>query len=195
MPRDGEKVRRRLQEAALELYQNGGYEKTTAAEIAAKAGVTGRTFFRHFVDKREVLFGGEDAFAAALTSAILSAPQGAAPLETLFHAFRAVEPIFVENRPFSTRRQAVIASNPALQERAQMKREGLAAIMVSALIQRGAPDRLAKLAAQIGMATLNSAVMSWYEDRSADLDSYLTQAIEDVRRLSSQEAEPVRIDR
>ncbi len=61
-------MRRRLQEAALEFYQDGGYDRTTAAEIAAKAGVTGRTFFRHFADKREVLFGGEDQFAAALAA-------------------------------------------------------------------------------------------------------------------------------
>jgi AcrR family transcriptional regulator len=185
MPRDGEKVRRRLQEAALELYQDGGYDRTTAAEIAAKAGVTGRTFFRHFADKREVLFGGEDEFAAALTSAILEAPQGMAPLETLFHAFRTVEPILVENRSFSTRRQMVIASNPALQERAQAKRQALAAVVESALVQRQTPQRLARLAAQLGMAAMSSAVTSWFESGSGDLDGHLAQAFEDVRGLAS----------
>lgn len=190
MPRDGEKVRRRLQEAALELYQDGGYERTTAAEIATKAGVTGRTFFRHFADKREVLFGGEDEFAAALTGAILDAPQGLAPLETLFHAFRTVEPVFVENRSFSTRRQRVIASNPALQERAQAKRQALAAIVESALVQRETPQRLARLAAQLGMAAMNSAVTSWFESGSTDLDGHLTQAFEDVRGLASFSAKP-----
>ena len=185
MPRDSEKVRQRLQEAALELYQDGGYDKTTAAHIAAKAGVTGRTFFRHFADKREVLFGGEDTFAAALTGAILAAPKEASPLEALFHAFRVVEPIFIENRPFSARRQGVIASNPALQERAQMKREGLVAVVVSALIQRSVPDHLAKLAGQIGMATLNSAVAAWFENGSVELNHHLDQAIDDMRTLSS----------
>jgi len=184
MPRDREKVRRRLQEAALELYQEGGYDRTTAAEIAAKAGVTGRTFFRHFADKREVLFGGEEEFAAALTSAILNAPKGMAPLEALFHAFRTVEPIFVENRPFSTRRQTVIDSNPALQERAQAKRQALAAIVVSALAQRDVPLRLAKLAAQLGMAAMNCAVSSWFDSGTADLDCHLSQAFEDLRGLS-----------
>ena len=190
MPRDSEKVRRRLQEAALELYQDGGYDRTTAAQIAAKAGVTGRTFFRHFTDKREVLFGGEDQFAAALTAAIMDAPQGLAPLETLFHAFRTVEPIFVENRSFSTRRQMVIASNPALEERAQTKRQALTATVVSALVQREVPQRLARLAAQLGMAALNTAVSSWFESGSADLDGHVAQAFEDVRALSSFSAKP-----
>jgi AcrR family transcriptional regulator len=190
MPRDGEKVRRRLQEAALELYQDGGYDRTTAAEIAAKAGVTGRTFFRHFADKREVLFGGEDQFAAALTGAIIDAPPGLGPLETLFHAFRTVEPIFVENRSFSTRRQMVIASNPALQERAQTKRQALAATVVSALVQREVPQRLARLAAQLGMAALNTAVSCWFESGSADLGSHVAQAFEDVRALASFSVNP-----
>ena len=74
MPRDGEKVRRLLQRAALELYGERGYEETTAAEIAAKAGVTERTFFRHFADKREVLFDGETALADVLSRAVLEAP-------------------------------------------------------------------------------------------------------------------------
>lgn len=185
MPRDGEQVRRRLQEAALELYQDGGYDRTTAAEIAAKAGVTGRTFFRHFADKREVLFGGEDEFATALTNAIMDAPQGLPPLETLFHAFRTVEPVFVRNRPFTSRRQRVIASNPALQERAQAKTQALTAVVVSALVRRSAPERLARLAAQIGMAAMSSAVSSWFESGSADLAPYLTQAFDDVRGLAS----------
>ena len=185
MPRDSEKVRRRLQEAALELYLDGGYDRITAAEIAARAGVTGRTFFRHFADKREVLFGGEDLFISALTGAIVDAPQGLSPLDALFHAFRTLEPMFVENRAFTVRRQKVIASNPALAERAQTKREAVTAAVVSALIGRDVPPRLAGLAAQIGMAALNSAVAAWFRGGADDLDAHVTQAFEDLRGLTS----------
>ena len=185
MPRDGEKVRRRLQDAALALYQERGYDRTTAAEIAEKAGVTGRTFFRHFADKREVLFGGEAEFAEALTSAVLTAPAHFGPWETLLHAFRSLEPVFVENRSFSAPRQLVIAANPALQERAQSKSRANTAAVASALNQRGVPDRLASLAAQVGTAALNCAVMSWLESGSDDLDRYVVQAFEEVRGLSS----------
>ena len=169
----------------MALYQERGYDRTTAAEIAERAGVTGRTFFRHFADKREVLFGGEAEFADALTSAVLTAPARLGPWETLLHAFRSLEPVFVENRSFSAPRQRVIAANPALQERAQSKSRANTAAVASALNQRGVPERLAGLAAQLGTAALNYAVMSWLESDSDDLDRYVVQAFEEVRALSS----------
>src|ERR1700678_3769061 len=115
MPRNGEEVRKRLQLAALELFRERGYEETTAAEIAAKAGVTERTFFRHFPDKREVLFYGEEAFCTALRNAVRDAPPALGIWETLFHAFRAVEHLFLENRTSAEPRRQVIPTTPALQ--------------------------------------------------------------------------------
>jgi len=79
MPRNGEEVRKRLQWAALELFRERGYEETTAAEIGAKAGVTERTFFRHFSDKREVLFDGGAAFIEAVTVAVREGPKTLGP--------------------------------------------------------------------------------------------------------------------
>src|ERR1700742_1947849 len=154
MPRNGEVVRKRLQWAALELYRERGYEETTAAEIAARAGVTERTFFRHFPDKREVLFDGEAAFSEALTSAVRHAPPELGAWDTLFLAFNSVKQMFVENRPFTEPRQRVIASNPALQERAVAKTRALTAALALALGERGVPALQANLAAQMGMATL-----------------------------------------
>jgi len=183
-------VRRRLQQAALELYSERGYDQTTTAEIAAKAGVTERTFFRHFPDKREVLFDGEAALTSALISSVADAPQTLGPWETLFRAFRSVEQLFVENRPFSEPRQRVIASTPALQERALAKVGSLTAALASALRRRGVADRLATLAARTGMATLSHAVTSWLDDDSRDLDDHLVQALHEVRVLSSSNSEP-----
>ncbi len=191
MPRSRENVRHRLQQAALELYGAWGYDQTTAAEIAAKAGVTERTFFRHFPDKREVLFDGEAVLSAALVDAVADAPQGLGPWDTLFCAFRSVERLFVENRPFSEPRQRVIASSPALQERELAKVGSLTAALASALRQRGVADGLATLAAQTGMATLGHAVTSWLDDGSRHLDDHLVQAFHDVRALSSSGSEPV----
>lgn len=114
MPRDAVKVRKNLQSAALELFEKRGYEETTAAEIAEKAGVTERTFFRHFPDKREVLFDGDAAFSETLACAIRNAAASLTPWEVLFVAFNEVKHIFVENRPFTEPRQRVIASSPAL---------------------------------------------------------------------------------
>jgi AcrR family transcriptional regulator len=192
MPRNREEVRRRLQQAALELYRERGYDLTTTAEIAAKAGVTERTFFRHFPDKREVLFEGEVAFIEVLVRAVREAPHELGPWDTLFRAFQSAERLFVENRPFSEPRRRVIDSSPALQERALAKTRSLIAALASALRERGVPDHLATLAAQMGMAALNHAVASWFDEGSRDLDDHLVQAFNEVRDLSSSSSETVR---
>jgi AcrR family transcriptional regulator len=185
MPRDAEKVRRRLQEAALKLYETRGYEETTAADIAAEAGVTQRTFFRHFPDKREVLFGGEDEFINALTNAVRSVPQGVGPLEALFRAFPSVAPLFIKNRPFTAPRQRIIAGQPALQERAQTKTRAVTSALAAAFRQRGVPERTASLAAQVGMAALGHAVAAWFETESTDLGAHVEQAFNELRDLST----------
>ena len=185
MPRNGADVRRRLQLAALELYRERGYEETTAAEIAAKAGVTERTFFRHFPDKREVLFDGDSAFIEALTSAVRHAPPALGTWDTLFLAFNSVKHLFIENRPFTEPRQRVIAGSPALQERATAKTRSLIAALASALCERSVPAAQANLAAQMGMATLGHAVAAWFADGSIDLGEHIVRAFHEVRDLSS----------
>lgn len=185
MPRNGEEARRRLQQAALELFGERGYEQTTASEIAARAGVTERTFFRHFPDKREVLFDGQITLKAALTDAVAEAPETLAPLETLYGAFRSVEQILEDNRPFSIPRQQVIASTPALQERELAKEAVLAEGLAVALHRRGVDERLATLAAQIGMAAFHYAVVSWFADPARPLGVHLDTAFDALGRLSS----------
>jgi len=185
MPRDAEKVRRRLQDAALQLFEEHGYDPVTAADIAEAAGVTPRTFFRHFSDKREVLFGGEEHFIAALKHAVTDAPRALGPLETVRYALRSVEPIFVENRAFSQPRQRIIAAHPTLQERAQTKIREMAAALTTALCERGIPNHLAALAAQISMAAMNQAVSAWFASESGDLGAHIDRAFRDVRDLSA----------
>lgn len=185
MPRNGEAVRKRLQWAALELFRERGYEETTAAEIAAKAGVTERTFFRHFPDKREVLFDGDTAFSEALATAVRNAPKTLGPWDTLYFAFNTVKHVFVENRPFTEPRQYVIASSPALQERAAAKTRSLIAAVASALSERGLSIPQANLAAQMGMATLSHGVAAWFKDGSIDLGEHIVRAFQEARDLAS----------
>ena len=142
MPRNGEDARRRLQQAALELFLERGYEQTTASEIAARAGVTERTFFRHFPDKREVLFDGQLTLKAALTGAIAEAPETLQPLEILLWVFRSLEQPLEDNRSFVVPRQQVIAGTPALQERELAKTAALTEDMALALRQRGVGERI-----------------------------------------------------
>ena len=186
MPRDGEKVRRRLQEAALELYGQRGYDQATTAEIAAKAGVTERTFFRHFADKREVLFDGEAALSAILIEAVHDAPAELSPWATLLRAFLAAKDLLVANRHFAEPRRRVIVSSRALQERELMKTMSLSATLASELKERGIPDRLASLATQVGMVAFSQAFSSWLDEGPSDLDEHLARAFRDVFDLSSQ---------
>jgi AcrR family transcriptional regulator len=185
MPRSGDDARRRLHQAALELFRERGYDATTAAEIAAKAGVTERTFFRHFPDKREALFGGEDAFRAALTDGVAAAPVDLNPMGVLLWAFRSVEPMLEGNRPFTEPLQKVIAQTPALQERVLTKTAGLVTALSEALRHRGVGEGVATLAAQVGMAAFSYAARAWFEDPTLALDDHLARAFDELHALSS----------
>lgn len=184
MPRNAEPARRRLQQATLELFRERGYDATTTAEIAARAGVTERTFFRHFPDKREALFDGEKSFRDALTEAVAGAPEGLAPMDALFCAFRSVEPMLERNRSFAEPRHEIIARTPALQERVLTKTANLIGALSAALGRRGVDDDLAYFAAQIGMAALGHAAKAWFDDPKPGLDAHLSRAFDTLRHLS-----------
>lgn len=191
MPRDGNAVRRRLQAAALELFRERGFEETTAAEIAARAGVTERTFFRHFPDKREVLFANEEAFNQALKDAVHEAPPKLGALETLFVAFNAVASTFVDNQAFLKPRRTLIDTYPPLRERAAAKSGAVIALLASALRERGLSAPRANLAAQVGAATLSYAVAAWFaDDCSVHLKEHIAEAFQEVRDLSLQVKRP-----
>lgn len=157
-------LRTQLREAALNLFREHGYERTTAAEIAARAGVTERTFFRYFPDKREVLFDGEARVRTALTTFIAEAPAELGSLDTLIYAFREFEPMLSENRPYSKPRQEIISVTPALYERELAKLDALADALADALKKRGIADLRAILAARTGMAAFTHATLAWLDD-------------------------------
>ena len=184
MPRSGEDARRRLQQASLELFRERGYDATTTAEIAARAGVTERTFFRHFPDKREALFDGEEAFSNALSDAVAAAPGELGPMDALLCAFRSVEPMLERNRPFTEPRQDIVARTPALQERVLTKTANLTGALAAALGRRGVEDGLATLAAQVGMAALGYAAQAWFDDPKPGLDTHLRRAFDTLHHLS-----------
>ena len=183
MAKNEDDVRVRLQGAALELFRERGYDRATAAEIAARAGVTERTFFRHFQDKREVLFDGEATLRAALTASIADAPAGLGPLDTLFRAFRSLQSALEDNRPFSKPRQEVISATPALQERELAKMAALADALAAELKARGVADVQAVLAARTGMAAFGHAVVSWLDDPRRGLGERLDLAHRELKAL------------
>ena len=185
VPRDGTQARARLRQAALELYRERGYDETTTAQIAARAGVTERTFFRHFADKREALFDGEAELRTIFLDAVAAAPDGLAPLAVLLQALAAAVPLLIANRPVAAQRAEVIAVTPALQERAYAKTAALTDTLAQALAERGTAPPTARLAAQIAMATFDRANGHWAEDPTIDLHAAIAQAADEVAALST----------
>jgi len=153
-------VRRRLRDAALELYGEHGFDRTTAAEVAARAGFTERTYFRHFADKREVVFDGEAALREAMTDAVASAPD-LPPLGVLRAAFLSVASGAEEDRERQVHQHRVICSAPDLQERAATKAASITRAVAEALERRGVPRGLASLAAACGGEVLQRARQEW----------------------------------
>ena len=134
-------ARERLERAALALFAEHGYDATTVAEIADRAGLTKSTFFRHFADKREVLFGGQDMLAELFSEAIRTAPPAATTADCLAAALEAAAVAFTPDRhDLAPQRRAVIAANSELQERELLKRARFASVMAEALRARGADD-------------------------------------------------------
>jgi AcrR family transcriptional regulator len=155
-------ARERLERAALALFAEHGYDATTVAEIADRAGLTKSTFFRHFADKREVLFGGQDALAGLFQEAIRAAPPSATTADCLAAALEAIAVAFTPDRhDLAPLRRAVIAANSELQERELLKRARLASVLAGALRARGADDVAARLAAEVGVLAFSTAYARW----------------------------------
>jgi AcrR family transcriptional regulator len=175
-------TRERLQDAALELFAARGYEQTTATEIAQAVGLTERTFFRHFVDKREVLFHGQQILTDAFLAGLDDAPPDASPIGLAVSALRSSASFFDdERRPHSRLRQSVIDANPALQEREALKLVGLGQALSGALRTRGVADMTAEVAAQIAVMAFGVAFAHWIaEDEQRTFEAIAMDVVREV---------------
>jgi AcrR family transcriptional regulator len=153
----------RLQRAAFELYTERGYDQTTVTEIAARAGLAERTFFRHFADKREVLFAGSERFSATLVAGVEASPPSATPLEAVIAGVEAVGSTF-PSLELVRARHALLLANPELLEREMLKIASLVNALNVTLRNRGVPESSAGLASETGMAVLRVALIRWIED-------------------------------
>ena len=179
MPRWEPDARERLVNAALHLFSEQGYDDTTVAEIAERAGLTKSTFFRHFPDKRDVLAAGQETLSRLLAEGVAKAPEGATPLAAVAAGLEwttaAMTPF---NRELAPRLQAVIATSSELQERARLKQVGMAAAMADALRARGVPDLVATVAAEVGVLAFKEAFAAWVEtDNQQELSDLARTAL------------------
>ena len=162
-------ARGRLELAALELYSERGYDQTTVAEIAKRAGLTERTFFRYFADKREVLFYGSGMLRDGLVKGIEDAPAGLPPIDAVGASLETVaDSLFEERRDRARQRQAIVVATPELQERELIKMATLSAAVADALRRRGVTDPGASLAAEAGVAVFRVAFQRWVGQAAGD---------------------------
>lgn len=170
MPRWEHGSKERLQQAAIDLFEEQGFDDTTAVQIAKRARVTTRTFFRYFSDKQEVLFGDEDMLHAALVQEIRETPDLSEPLRTVTRILAGFDWEGVASRESLRRREAMIASTPYLRERELNKQHQMADEFTSALHARGVDAEVASLAADVGIQVFRSAYRQWLAvDNEADL--------------------------
>ena len=177
-------ARGRLRQAAFELYGEHGFHRTTVAQIAERAGLTERTFYRHFADKREVVFSGE--VHRVLVSTLADAPAPLTAMEAVTAALGAAGAVLDERREMTRRRQAVIAANPALRQHEQIKYATLAADLADALRGRGVEPSSARLAAEAGVAVFRTAFERWIgEDEERDFDQLIRDTLDELAAVIS----------
>lgn len=157
MGRWGSNTHNLLEQTAMELYLEHGFTQTTVAEIAERAGLTERTFFRHFADKREVLFGGSSLLQEIIIGVIETAPKTASPINAVTAGLEDAGRWFQTNPERSRKRQTIIDSNPELQARELSKLATLASAIADALRKRGVADPMASLTAEVGIVVFRTA--------------------------------------
>jgi AcrR family transcriptional regulator len=182
----------RLQTAALELFAEQGYERTTIAEIAQRAGLTKRTFFNHFADKREVLFGPlSEAQREIVSREIAACPDALSPLDAVVYGLQAAgDTLWEPRRTAVTRRREIIQANPELQERELRKRAAVTDAIAGALRTRGVDPDTALVSAQAGVLVQQTAMQRWTESaENRPLRDFLSDALLSLRAIATQTAD------
>jgi AcrR family transcriptional regulator len=179
-------ARGRLEIAALELYVERGFEQTTVAEIAKRAGLTERTFFRYFTDKREVLFWGAAALQELFVTSVADAPASCTPLQAVGAALDAAGAILQERRDGALRRQSIISANTELQERELIKLASLASAIARALRERGVNELAASLTSEAAIAVFKIGFERWIRDANdRDLREHIREALDELKIVAA----------
>ena len=177
MPRWEHGSEERLKQAAMELFEEQGFEATSAVQIARRARVTTRTFFRYFADQEEILFADAEKLSAALVEQVRQAPDVGEPLRAVTGALAGFDWESLGPHEVQRRREAMIAANPQLLERDLIKQQQMADGFAQALHGRGVDPATAELAAAVGVQVFRLAYRQWLADGdTADLPT-MTEAV------------------
>jgi AcrR family transcriptional regulator len=180
-------ARGRLERAALELYREHGFEQTTVAQIAERAGLTKRTFFRHFVDKRDVLFSGAESLSETVVRAVREAPDSYSPLAAVAAGLEVAVALLQDRREDAHDRRAVVGANAELRERELVKMGMLAAAVAEALRGRGVGERAASLAADTGITAFRVAFECWgREPETQELGPLFCDVLKELKAVAAE---------
>ncbi|WP_030454783.1 TetR/AcrR family transcriptional regulator [Herbidospora cretacea] len=181
-------ARERLEQAALDLFVEQGFTETTVPQITARAGLTTRTFFRHFADKREVLFAGEDLVPEQVARLMAAAPPSLGPMELITEGLAPAAAEIFQGRSldYLLRRRTVIDAEPALHERELRKFALMSDALAQGFRDRGADDLTARLAAELAVTTLRIAVTRWLNRQGdPDLAATINETLAAMRHLTN----------
>jgi AcrR family transcriptional regulator len=177
-------ARQRLVAAAVDLFAEQGYDATTVAQIAERAGVTKSTFFRHFSDKRELLVAGQETLSRLLVEGIHDAAPDATPLEAVASGLRrAAAALGPSNREMGSRLHAVIAASTELQKRDALKHVGMATAMTTALCDRGVAKPVAVLASELGVLAFKQGCARWFEQSGPETNDLADLTVASMHEL------------
>lgn len=177
MPRWEGNARERLIQSTLDLFTDKGYDAATVVDIVERAGLTKATFFRHFSDKREVLFSGQESHTRLMREAILSAPASATPIQAVTAGLDALTSTFTPaQRAYGPQISAVTAASNELRERAALKRSDLTAAVAEALRDRDVPELVALVTAELTVLTVYTAFDTWCDPSSTSSYSEIARA-------------------
>lgn len=177
-----------MQTAAVELFLEKGFDETSVADITERADVTERTFYRHFGDKREVLFDRERTLERATIEAVADTPAGIAPLDAAAHALAAASSrFFVDRLDHARTRQRIIDTTPELHERELLKMTSLADALAVALEARGHAPVRARLAADMAIAAFTAAFDRWLSDGTdTELGALVLDTVDELRSVAGE---------
>jgi AcrR family transcriptional regulator len=170
----------------MALYAEQGFENTTVAEIAERAGLTERTFFRHFTDKREVLFSGSGEFQELLVGSVANAPGSLPPIGAAAEGLLAAAAMLQQREEFARQRAKIIAANAELQERELIKLASLSAALADTLRGRGVTEPAASLTAEVAMAVFRTAFERWIDQAGGPgLPQLISDSIDELAALTA----------
>lgn len=171
-----ERTKAQLQTIAVRLFRLHGYEATTVEQIAAEAGVSAMTFFRHFPSKSSVLF--DDPYDPLIGAAVAEQPAALPPLERARRGLaQAWAKLPEPDRDDTWERVKIVDAHPSLRARMWENNQVTHQIIVDALRSTGTSSLDAEVAAGACLGAITAALFEWARTDTGGLGDRIGAAL------------------